>query len=53
MSPLTGFNSLLNDKILHWSKSKVFVDSKINAAKKSKFVLGRAENIVEKGENAG
>ena len=28
-----GFNSLSNDKILGWSKSKAFADDKINAIK--------------------
>ena len=53
--PLTDrkFNSLPNDKILDWFKSKAFADDKINATEKWTFVLGRAENIVGKGENAG
>ena len=46
-------NSLPNNKILDWSKLKAFADNKINLTKKSKFVLGRVENIVGKGENAG
>ena len=46
------FNSLPDDKILDWSKLKVFAD-KINGSKKLKFVLRRMENIVGKGENAG
>ena len=46
-------NSLPNDKILDWSKLKAFADDKINLNKKSKLVLGRVENIVGKGENAG
>ena len=46
------FNSLPNDKILHWTKLKAFADDKMNLNKKSKLVLGRVENIVGKGENA-
>jgi hypothetical protein len=38
---------------LLWSKYKVFADNKIDVTEKLKFVLGRVENIVEKGENAG
>ena len=43
----------------HWvtwdpySKFKAFADDKIIVTEKLKFVLGRAENIVGKGENAG
>ena len=47
------FNSLPNDKILDSSKSKAFADDKINMTRKFKFKLGRAENIVGKGEIAG
>ena len=47
------FNSLPNDKFLDWSKLKVFADDKIEMAEKLKIVLGRVENIVGKGENAG
>ena len=46
-------NSLPNNKILDWSKLKAFADDKINPIEKLKFVLGRVENIVGKGENAG
>ena len=45
--------SLPNDKILDQSKLKAFADDKIILTKKFKFVLGRVENIVGKGENAG
>ena len=45
------FNSVPNDKILDWSKLKAFADNKINVTEKLKFVLGRVENIVGKGEN--
>ena len=47
------FKSLPNDKILDWSKFKAFADDKIIVTQKLKFVLGRVENIGEKGENAG
>ena len=46
-------NSLPNDKILNWSKLKAFADDKISVTEKLKLVLGRVENIVGKGENAG
>ena len=48
-----SFNSLTNDKFLDWSKLKALPDIKINVTEKLKFVLGRAENITGKGENAG
>ena len=41
------FNPLPNDKFLDQSKFKAFADNK------RKFRMGREENIVEKGENAG
>ena len=47
------FNSLPSDKILDWSKLKALADNKLNATKELKFVLGREENILGKGENAG
>ena len=46
-------NSLQNDKISDQSKFKAFADDKINLTQKLKFVKGREENIVGKGENAG
>ena len=46
-------NSLPIDKMLGWSKLKAFADDKIKVTEKFKFVLGRVENIVGKGENAG
>ena len=50
----SGFISCLpNDKILDLSKLKAFADDKINVTEKLKFVLGRVENFVGKGENAG
>ena len=42
------FNSLPSDKILDWSKFKVFADNKIGVNEKLKCGLGRVENIVEK-----
>ena len=45
--------SLPNDKILDLSKLKAFADDKMNVPKKSKFALGRVENIAGKGENFG
>ena len=49
----TSINSLPNDKILDWSKFKVFTDNKINVTEKQKFFLGWLENIVGKFEDAG
>ena len=46
------FNSSPNKKIYDKSKLKAFADDKINVTEKLKFVLGRLENIVPKGENA-
>ena len=46
-------NSLPNDQILDLSKLKTFADNKINVDFKKKFALGRVENIVDRGENAG
>ena len=48
--PLTP---LPNNKNLDLSKLKAFADDKINVTEKLKIVLGRIENIVGKGENAG
>ena len=44
---------LPNDKNLDLSKLKAFADDKINVTHKLKFAVGRVENIVGKGENAG
>ena len=49
----SNFKSLPNDKILNWSKLKAFAVDKLILAEKLKFVLGRVENNVGKGENAG
>ena len=46
-------NSLPNNNILDWTKLKAFADDKLNLTKNLKLVLGRVENIVGKGENAG
>ena len=48
-----SLNSLPNNKIYGLSKSKALADDKINVSEKLKFDLGRVENIVGKGENAG
>ena len=45
--------SLPKEKFLDWFKLKAFADDKRNAIEKLKFVLGRGENIIGKGENAG
>ena len=50
---MATFNSLPDDKVLDWSNLKAFADDKINETEKLKFVMGRIENIVGKGENAG
>ena len=50
---LLFFNPLPNDKILDLSKFKAFADDKVIVTQKSKFSLGRIENIVGKGKNAG
>ena len=47
------FNPLPEDKILDRSNLKGFAEDKIDVTEKLKFVLGRVENIVGKGENAG
>ena len=49
----SNFNSLPNDKTLDWSELKAFADPKLNLTEKLKFILGKVENIVGKGENAG
>ena len=50
---LVGVNSSPNDKISIWSKLKPFADGNKDVTKKLTVVLGRVENIVGKGENAG
>ena len=39
--------------MFYWSKLKAFVEDKISVSEKLKFVLGRVESIVGKGEKAG
>ena len=46
-------NSLPHNKFLDWFKLKAFADYKIKVIEKLKFNLGRVENTVGKGENAG
>ena len=46
-------DSLPINKISDLSKLKVFADETINVTQKLKFDLGRVENTVGKGENAG
>ena len=46
-------NSLPNNKILEQSNLKDFTNDKVNVTYVTNFVLGRVENIVRKGENAG
>ena len=53
MFPKSTVNSLPHDKILDWFKLKAFADDKIKMTENLKFVLGRVENTVGKGENAG
>ena len=47
------FNLLPNNKILDKSKFKAFAEDKRKVTYMLKFVLGREESIVGKGENAG
>ena len=46
-------NPLPNNKILAFTKLKAFADDRFNVASTRISVLGREENIVGKGENAG
>ena len=46
-------NPLPNGKILDLPKYEAFAEDKIIVTQKLKFTLGRVENIVGKGENAG
>ena len=45
--------TLPNNKFLDWSKLKAFEDDKTFVTQKLKFVSGRVENVMGKGENAG
>ena len=47
------FNPLINSIILDFYKLEAFADDKLHVNQKLKLVLGKAENIVGKGENAG
>ena len=49
----TLFNCLPNDKFLYWSRLKELADGKINANELLTLPLGRVENFMGKGENAG
>ena len=51
--PLQAVNSLTNIKILDQSNLNDFAGNKINVTYVTKFVLGRVENNVGKGGNAG
>ena len=44
-------NSLPNKKIVDWSNLKASADDKTYITEKLKFVLGRVENAMRKGEN--
>ena len=44
---------LINDIFYDWIKLKELADDNIKVTQKLKFVLGRVENIVGIGENAG
>ena len=50
---VSTINSSPNDKFLDQSKFKAFANDKINVTKKLKFVYGRVEYTVGKGENDG
>ena len=50
---LSTVNISTNDKIIDLSKLKESADEKINIPQNLKFVFGRVENFVGKGENAG
>ena len=46
-------DSLPNDSIVDSSRFKALEDEKLDMTQKLKFALGRVENILFKGENAG
>ena len=52
ISACLNINSLPNDKIVDWFNLKASADDKIRVTEKLKFVLGRIESIMGKGENA-
>ena len=47
---LKAFKSLLNKKILDWSKLKAFAEDNLNVIQILKFALGWVENIAGKKE---
>ena len=51
-SKIVKFKSSPNDRMLDLSKFEVFADDKLKVAKITEL-LGKIENIVGKGENAG
>ena len=48
-----GMQQFCDSSSLDRSKLKAFADNKINVTETQKFVLGRVENSMGKGENAG
>ena len=50
---VANINPLPDKRILDWSKLKVFSDDKLNATQKLEVALGRVENLMRKGDNAG
>ena len=48
-----ALNSLQNNEFFDWSKFKAIADDNLIVNQKLKFALGKVENIVEKGNNAG
>ena len=50
---LSRVNRLPKNKIFDRSKLKALADDKMNMMQNSKFVLGKVENIMGKGENTG
>ena len=53
MNSFCSLNPSPSDKILDHSKLKAFAGNKIKVNQMRNFELGRIENIVGKGENAG
>ena len=48
-----GLNPLPSHNILDQSYLKDFADDKINVTNATNFIIGKEENIMGKGENAG
>ena len=46
-------NSLPDNKILHWTKLKVFAVDKLHVSRIFGFAIDMVDNIMRKGENAG